>query len=364
MARVLPRRPKLDRFFENNNSNSGEIVGVRIDENTFSKSLKGIGATITGDRSRGALAELRRQMLLGQQPEIQAIRVYHRKRTRANLIRLLETVAHVPGSGGIAEKLRACSSKKRCRLYVCPTCGGRLQRKAVLEALKELVAKHGKMPTLSEISFVTIRGFQTDLEPGQAMPWMKRLKARLREVQKGMSLRGTSWSGWIDISASGVVHFHGLVLHPNVSASKLQAAIQVGFRAPRAVKVSRWKGRKPLVENLASVMKYALPAGRHTKLVKDLPSLGIRSAEAIARRLVCLRDMAGRGIRGLRFQVNLDTPRFWIAGVLYDPVEHRTIIIPEMEEMILLARRTARRRARLAWFQGKVDGKEESQIAS
>lgn len=354
----------MDRFLEINKLDSGETVGTRIDENTYSSSLSGIGLPTAGDRSRRALTELRRRMLLGQQPEIQVVRAYHRKRTRANLIRLLELVGHAPGSYSIAEGLRGCSSKRRCRLYVCPTCGGRLQRKAVLEALKELVAKHGRMPTSSEISFVTIRGFETNLEPGQAVFWTKRLKARLREAQEGSSLRGTSWSGWIDISGSGVVHFHGLILHPGISANRLLAALQVQFRAARAVVVSRWKRRKPLIENLVSVMTYSLPAGRHTKMVKDLPSLGIRSAEAIARRLVCLREMAGRGTRGLRAQMNVKAPRVWKAGVLYDQVEKRAIVVPEMEEIILLARRTARRRARSAWFRGKLSKEEQSEIAS
>lgn len=297
-------------------------------------------------------------------PRVATVRAYHRARTIPNLLRLLNVAGDVEGLGAITNRLEACTQRAkgqkrhRCGFYGCPSCGSKLAKKESLDALKMIVAKHGLVPDTSQASFVTIRGAQTELKPGPVVALMKSLGTRIRKSQMQVGLRQTSWIGWMDVSFKGVVHWHGVVLHHGISRRILRERLEVQFRAPRAVMVKAWDRDTSLTENILNVLQYSLPAARHTKMKKGKPVYGMESPKLIAERLVCLGAMTRIGVRGIRLKLNMISSRSWKAGVMFDRVQGETIVVPEMERLILERRRRARR-AQTAWFGKRSSVKAE-----
>lgn len=310
------------------------------------------------------IVEVGNRMREANDSRVATVRAYHRARTIPKLLKMLDVAGDVEGLEPIRSRLEACSRKpgglkrQRCGLYGCPSCGAKLAKKESLEALKMIVAKHGLVPDTSQVSFVTIRGAQTELKPGPVVALMKSLGTRIRKIQMQVGLRQTSWIGWMDVSFKGVVHWHGVVLHHGISRRILRERLEVQFRAPRAVMVKAWDKDASLTENILNVLQYSLPAARHTKMKKGKPVYGMESPKLIAERLVCLGAMTRIGVRGIRLKLNMTSSRSWKAGVMFDRVQGETIVVPEMERLILERRRRARR-AQTEWFGKRSSVKAE-----
>ena len=191
------------------------------------------------------------------------------------------------------------------------------------------------------ISFVTINGPMVELEPDRVLAAFGDFRAELRVCQR-VVFPETSWIGFADITLSGVLHWHLVIIHPGWTRNELCKELRRHFPAKRAVMVSRWEKERTLFDNLERVVDYSLVTDRHAKVIFDQPIKGPETAGLIAKRLVVLQYMAGRGAQGLRLSLNMRSPRKWKAGVLYNHDSGELILIPEMEEMILRSRRKKR----------------------
>jgi hypothetical protein len=313
------------------------------------------------ENNKSKIVALGDRMRERQDPRNWTVLAYHRSRTRPNLLRILATVPDVEGLGPVRERIEQCQARKRCQFYGCPNCGRRLRRKAVQKALKQIVAKAGAMPDPRTTSFVTIRAGRVDQIPSSAISAMNRLKQRIKELHQTRLLRQTAWIGWFDVSLMGVVHFHSIVLHQGISKSALMQKLKSHFRASKAVKVSPWERHRTDLQNLQSVLEYSLPADRHSKLCRERLRYGNRTAQYIARRIVCLAEMTKRGVRGLRLEMNMSSSRIWKAGVMFDLERHQTVVVPEMEELILRFRNQAKR-IQTEWLRRRIGESERGEM--
>jgi hypothetical protein len=147
--------------------------------------------------------------------------------------------------------------------------------------------------------------------------------------------------GFFDITLAAVVHWHGAILHPGRSKAALARKLREDFPAGRAVKASNWKKEHTLFENLDCIIDYALVADRHVKRRKGKPIVDSETSTLIAKRIVCLQYMAQRGVQGIRLCLNMKSTRVWKAGVMFDQKTGETIVVPEIEALILRRRNKA-----------------------
>lgn len=258
---------------------------------------------------------------------------YHRRRTRPNLIRLLESVA-VPASEAILVKLRACSRYSPCRMYTCPNCGPKLKARAKDDALNRIVDRLGRFPKDIEVSFVTVLGPAVELDMDQARVALAKFKRKIVKFQQRRA-PSTSWYGFFDLSLGGVIHWHGVLLHPDVARSELEARLDESFPEKDQVRISKWKGAQNLAANLQGVLNYSLVADRHAKVfvLADGPDRhhklahGLGGASLIAKRMAVVQSLCGRGVQGIRLALNMKS-------------KVRGLVVPELEN---LARTTKKR---------------------
>ena len=294
-----------------------------------------------------------------EREKIDSIIRYSRNKTKPSLGKILGSVELEHGSEAfIARRLIAgCHTRNRCGLYGCPNCGRRFKAKAKLEVLKTIACRCGRLPDRDEVSWVTINGPRVRVEDYRevavaATQFRKKLtKLRAKHV------KGTSWIGYFDISLKGVIHWHGIVLHPEQSRMKLTSVLRGELPGNRVVRVMELDRNKSLFDNLESVVDYSLVADRHAKVqvrksraVAGVPELipceGLKTAELIAHRIVALQYMAQRGLQGIRLCLNMRSPRVWKAGVMFDKSTGEVIVVPEIEKMILEKRKEAKKRRR------------------
>jgi hypothetical protein len=258
---------------------------------------------------------------------------YFSHRTRPNLIALLEYAA-VPEAAPFLNKVRAFTHRHPCRMYTCPVCGKRLKAEAKDQALNRIVQRLGRFPEASEISFVTMNGPQIELGAAEAKAALKRFERKLERFRRRWA-PSTSWLGFFDVSLDGVLHWHGLVLHPDLSRRGLVNLLDRSFPGRGEANVRQWNHNHALAENLQNVLNYSLPADRHSRVytLTDGPDRnrklvhGPNSAELIAKRIVVVQALAGRGLQGIRYYRNLK-------------VLHPNIKVPEL---LRLERRTKKR---------------------
>jgi hypothetical protein len=258
---------------------------------------------------------------------------YHRHRTRPNLIKLL-LFAAVPEAEPIVDRLQACTRYSPCRMYVCPNCGPKLKARAKDDALNRIVGRLGRFPRDVEVSFVTLIGPKVELDPDQARAVLIRLKRQIVKFQQRRA-PSTGWYGFFDVALNGLVHWHGVVLHPDTARNQLQALLEVSFPEQNQVRISKWKRTQNFAENLQGVLNYSLVADRHAKVFvfKDGPDRdyklvhGPNSAVLIAKRMLVVQSLAGRGVQGIRFSINMKSTV-------------RGLIVPEL---VNLVRRTKKR---------------------
>ncbi len=280
-----------------------------------------------------------------RQDMIDSVVTYFSYRSKPNLVRILNSTPldALEGEVRIARDLiDACRPRSPCGLYGCCSCGRRFKRKAKMEMLKKITARCGGLPDPEAISFVTINGPRVALEPAAVEAAFETFWTRVRTLQK-KKLRDTSWIGFFDISLNGMLHWHGLILHPSGPGKSLKPILREVFPEDLAVKVSEWEQEKTFWENLDSVVDYSLVADKHAKVLYGRPIHGRETASLVAKRIVCLQYMARRGVQGIRLSLNMSSSRRWKAGVMYDSKTGEVIVVPEMEEMILRRRKKARK---------------------
>jgi hypothetical protein len=283
----------------------------------------------------------RRCQMRRERERIDSVLRYYRNRTNPNLVRILDATALSGEARDARDLVASCYSRNPCGLYGCPCCGRRFKATAKLDVLKRIAAKCGGLPDVSVISFVTINGPTVPLEPSAVELALRRFRATLTKVRHA-KLPDTSWIGFFDVTLGGVVHWHGAILHPGCSKAALRRKLRENFPAHRAVKVSNWKKEHTLFENLDSIVDYALVADRHVKRRKGKPIVDNETSTLIAQRIVCLQYMAQRGVQGIRLCLNMKSTRVWKAGVMFDQKTGETIVVPEIEALILRRRNKAK----------------------
>jgi hypothetical protein len=236
---------------------------------------------------------------------------YFDHRSLPKLIRLLE-FAGVPEAEPLLQRLRQCTRYHPCRMSSCPNCGQKLKAKVKDSFLARIVARAGRFPKGTEVSFVSVDGPTVDLSPDAAAPALKRFKRQLVKFQQRKA-PGTSWLGLFDVSLEGKVHFHGVVLHSELSCTALEGLLKGSFPEDKQVEISAWRRSQSLPEALQAVINYSVTADRHAKVFGkwDGPERcehlvhGPESAVLIAKRIVVIEHLAGRGVRGLRLSMNM-----------------------------------------------------------
>jgi|HubBroStandDraft_3_1064219.scaffolds.fasta_scaffold00732_8 hypothetical protein len=283
----------------------------------------------------------RRCQMRREQEKIDSVIRYYRNRTNPNLVRILDTTPLDGETRDARDLVASCYPRNPCGLYGCPCCGRRFKATAKLDVLKRIAAKCGGLPDPCVISFVTINGPTVPLEPSAVEPARRRFRATLTKVRHA-KLPDTSWVGFFDITLGGVVHWHGAILHPGRSKAALARKLREDFPARRAVRVSNWEKEHTLFENLDCIVDYALVADRHVKRRKGKPIVDNETSTLIAKRIVCLQYMAQRGVQGIRLCLNMKSTRVWKTGVMFDKETGETIVVPEIEALILRRRNKAK----------------------
>ena len=236
---------------------------------------------------------------------------YYRHRTRPNLIKLL-VFAGVPEAESVLGRLRTCTRYSPCRMYTCPNCGPKLKARAKDDALNRIVGRLGRFPEGSEVSFVTLIGPRVELDRDQAGIGLAKFKRKIVKFQQRQAA-STSWYGFFDVSLNGVIHWHGVVLHPEVARNELEALLEAWFPEQDQVRISKWKRSQSLAENLQGVFNYSLVADRHAKVfvLRDGPDRhhklvhSLDGSTLIAKRMVVVQSLCGRGVQGIRLAVNM-----------------------------------------------------------
>lgn len=236
---------------------------------------------------------------------------YFDHRTRPNLVQLLEEAA-VPEAAAVLGRLRACGRYHPCRMYTCPICGPKLKAREKDAALKRIVQRLGRFPQDTEISFVTLIGPTVELEPEAAQIVLARFWRRIVRFRHRHS-PGTSWLGYFDVSLNGMVHWHGLVLHPSTPRNALEAHLKASLREDNQVMVSHWKASQSLAESLQAVLNYALVADRHAKVFNRMDGPDRRRGLVhdsdvlvrVAKRIVVMQALTGRGVQGIRRAIDM-----------------------------------------------------------
>jgi hypothetical protein len=252
---------------------------------------------------------------------------YHDHRTRPNLVELLE-VAAVPEAEGVLVRLRACRRYSPCRMYTCPNCGPKLKARAKDDALNRIVGRLGRFPKDVEVSFLTLRGPTLDLDPEQASIALARFKRRIVKFQQRQAA-STSWYGFFDVSLIGLLHWHGVVLHPDTPRNELEAHLKGSFPEEDQVVIRQWKSSQSLAENLQGVFNYSLVADRHAKVfvLRDGPDRhhklvhGRDGAARIANRMNVIQSLCGRGVQGIRLALNMKAT---VRGLIVEELEKLT----------------------------------------
>ena len=294
------------------------------------------------ERVASLRAAAQRLQIEREREKIQSVIRYCRNRTNPNLIRILYA-NYLEGDARTARELiEQCHHRNPCGVYGCANCGRKFKEKEKLKALKKIVAKCGRFPNPDRTSFVTINGPVVALDPEAMKPAFERFRRQLCKRQTA-HLGDTSWMGYFDISLSGMLHWHGAILHPECSKRALGSKLRHAFPGDRTVKVSKWDKEKTFLENLDCIIDYSLVSDRHAKVIFDKPIKGPETAALIAQRIVCLQEMARRGVQGIRLCLNMKSTRVWKAGVLFDEKTRELIVVPEMEARILRRRRKARK---------------------
>jgi len=99
-------------------------------------------------------------------------------------------------------------------VYV-PELRTRVEARAKDDALNRIVKRLGRFPKGSEVSFVTLIGPTVELDRDQAATGLTKLKRQIVKFQQRRAPT-TSWHGFFDLSLSGVLHWHGVVLHVDI----------------------------------------------------------------------------------------------------------------------------------------------------
>jgi hypothetical protein len=162
-----------------------------------------------------------------------------------------------------------------------------------------------------------------------------------------LKLPDTAWHGFVDVTLDGMIHFHGVIWHPERTKDALGNTLRKAFIKKNAIMIKPWGKGKTLLANMEGVLQYALPTDRHVPRRKYGRRKGEaivdeRTGERIVKRMVALQHMCQRGVQGIRLSFNMRTTCVWKAGVLFDKETGETIIIPEMEARILARRRRGR----------------------
>ena len=251
---------------------------------------------------------------------------YFRHRTRPNLIRLIQHTA-LPEAEALLMRFQSCSKKNPCWAYTCPPCGEKLKARARDDALDRIVERLGRFPQDVEVSFVTIDGPRTVLDVEAARTAMNRFKRQVDNFIR-RSMPSTGWYGVMDISADGLVHLHVLILHPDMPRSALEARLRDSFSGPKQVKVSAWDRSQSLAENLQKVFNYMLVAGRHVSVVsrQNGPDRDVTPTMPtdVARRILVIQTLAGRGVQGLRFVRNMKANHKGLKAVELESLKRHT----------------------------------------
>jgi hypothetical protein len=152
-------------------------------------------------------------------------------------------------------------------------------------------------------------------------------------------LRDTSWYGYFDISLRGMMHWHGVVLHPDQRRSDLVDTLKQNFSEDRQAYVERnWHKNRSLMGNIDRVIDYSLVADRHVPTLKGKPVVDADTAGQIAQRLVLLQYMCQRGIQGIRLKLNMKTTNYWKADVLHT-ADGNDIEVPDEFRRLILGRK-------------------------
>jgi hypothetical protein len=177
---------------------------------------------------------------------------YFDHRSIPKLICLLE-FAGVPEAEPLVQRLRHCTRYHPCRMSSCPNCGPKLRAKVRDNFLDRIVARTGPFPKGTEVSFVSVDGPVVELNPDDAASAPKRFKRQIVKFQRRKA-GSTSWLGLFDVSLDGKVHFHGVVLHSELSSTALEGLVEDSFPEDKQVKVSAWRRSRSLAEALQAVI--------------------------------------------------------------------------------------------------------------
>jgi hypothetical protein len=244
------------------------------------------------------------------------------------------------------EELAQCGSqKRRCRLVACPVCGERARRKEVRKSLKQLIARIGRVPDRTEISFVTILGPIVPLDAEAVKSSASQLKQSLYNVSR--QYRGLSWIAYFEFDLQLSLHMHAVVFRADMSATDLCSLLKSHFPGPRRVNVKPLNSEGTVLEQIERVLLYctkSFPTRHAAQIFQSDTSTFSRSLGAL---LLARSYLGSTHYHGVRTAMNLRTTRKWRNGVLFDPQIGSPIVIPEMEAGIL-AGRQRRRRALLA----------------
>jgi hypothetical protein len=185
-----------------------------------------------------------------------------------------------------------------------------------------------------------------------------------------------------------MMHWHGVILHPDQSRSELVDALDLHFPEDRQAYVEEDWHKRPLIENLERVLDYALVADRHVPTLRGKPIVDADTAGLIARRIVLLQYMCQRGIQGIRLKLNMKSENYWKSDVLHDgsgeeieiPMDFRRLLLGrkvrggnrggpalvtgpsytayeiEVMKRVSKARADAKERERVAWLHGWLTG--------
>jgi hypothetical protein len=140
-----------------------------------------------------------------------------------------------------------------------------------------------------------------------------------------------------------MMHWHGVILHPNQSCAELTDPLDLHFPEDRqAYAEDKWHQNRSLMENLDRVIDYSLVAERHVPTLKGKPIVDGNTAGQIAQRIVLLQYMCQRGIQGIRLKLNMKSTNYWKADVLHDQ-DGNDIEVPEEFRRLVLGRKVRAR---------------------
>jgi hypothetical protein len=152
---------------------------------------------------------------------------YLKAPSKPRLIQIMKA-GGAPETEPLIKVLDGCTRYRPCHLYTCPTCGPKIKAHAKDAALDRIACRLGRFPSPEEVSFVTVHGPRVELDPESARHGMGRFEEQLRRFGKRNGKR-TSWIGFFDVSAGGLIHWHGIILHPNTPRNALQALLEGSF---------------------------------------------------------------------------------------------------------------------------------------